>query len=257
MHSESAMNKMIQFLLLSSMMMFPAYSIDWLIVADGPVVSKDQIVNAAEGRQVVALDGAVNAMQDFGIYPNIILGDFDNIRDPDFWGIKETFEKITESSEPYQGLFNTLIVPAKDQDFTDLEKGIIFCDLNGAESIVILNAVGGRMDHTLGNIGFLKKYDKKGRSICIVTESQKIEFVRDGATEIRGNVGDYCAVMGYPEATMTTSGLKYNCQDYSLILGMQESVCNSLAEPIAKVTIQGEALVIHPWPPFQPLDKPK
>jgi thiamine pyrophosphokinase len=238
-------------ILLASVAMIPLYGLDWVIVADGPSVSRDQIVRAATERKVVALDGAVNSMRAHGIYPQVILGDFDNIHDPHFWGIKETFQQITNFSEPYQGNFDIWIVPAKDQDYTDLEKGILFCDLNGAESILILNAVGGRMDHTLGNIGLLKKHHKQGRPLYIETDSQRIEFIRDGVTEIRGEIGNYCAVMGYPEASMTTTGLSYNGQDYPLKLAMQESVCNSLAETVATVEIKGEALVIHPLCPTE------
>ena len=226
--------------------MLPLYGSDWVIVADGPFVSSDQISKAAQGRQIMALDGAADHMQAEGIHPHVILGDFDNIKDTLFWGVKETFEQITNLSKPYPGSFGVLIVPAKDQDYTDLEKGIMFCDQHEAESIIILNAVDGRMDHTLGNIGLLRKHYKKERPLYIHTESQRIEFVRDGTTQIYGNIGDYCAVMGYPEATMTTTGLKYNGQEYPLKLGIQESVCNTLAEPIATVKIQGEALVIHP-----------
>jgi thiamine pyrophosphokinase len=233
-------------ILLLSMVMLPLYGLEWVIVADGPFVSSNQISKTIQGRQIMALDGAADHMKAEGIYPHIILGDFDNIKDVDFWGVKETFEQITNFSEPYSGNFGVLIVPAKDQDYTDLEKGIIFCDQHEAKSIIILNAVGGRMDHTLGNIGLLRKHYKKERPLYIDTESQRIEFIRDGTTQIFGNIGDHCAVMGYPEAIMTTTGLTYNGQDYPLKLGMQESVCNTLAEPIATVEIQGEALVIHP-----------
>ena len=63
---------------------------------------------------------------------------------------------------------------------------------------------------------------------------------------VEGGVGQYCAIMGYPEALMTTSGLAYNGDQYFLQQGVQESICNSIADFQSTISIQGEALIILP-----------
>lgn len=216
----------------------------WLIVANGPSFSEEQFLEAKKGRTTLALDGAANYM--LKIHPDVILGDFDSITNKDYWGILGTFDDINSSTLPYFGNFGVLIIPAKDQDYTDLEKGVAYCDSQGAESILIINATGGRMDHTLGNIGVLRKYYKPGRTLIIETENEFIEYVKDTSTIIKGNIGDHCAIMGYPEASMSTAGLAYNGINYSLKIGIQESICNTLSEPLATIAIHGEALVISP-----------
>ncbi len=219
---------------------------DFVIVANSPSFSEKTVRSAIEKRTIVALDGACNHLKKVKIQPMVILGDFDSVVDKEYWGIKETFDALTNTSKPYEGNFGILIVPAPDQDYTDLEKAILYCDKQKATSILIVNATGGRMDHTLGNIGLLRKHYKIERPMSIVTENERIEYIKDGKTKITGKVGDHCAIMGYPEGAMTTTGLTYNGSDYKLKLGIQESSCNTLQEPVAQVTIQGEALIISP-----------
>lgn len=220
---------------------------DWAIIAHGSSLSEKQLRVLTKDRKILALDGGANMLREYHIHPQAILGDFDSIKNTEYWGITGTFSEIDESTKPYKGNFGIIIVPAKDQECTDLEKGIRFCLNNGANSIIILNALGGSLDHTLGNIGLLRKYYQPHLPIYIYSEKERIEFIRDGSTTIKGKIGDRCAIMGFPEATLTTKGLAYNGTKYPLKLGIQESVCNSLASLQATVDIIGEALVIHPY----------
>jgi len=216
----------------------------FLIVANAPAFSEKQVRSYAQSHTVVALDGAANEMRSCGIVPQVILGDFDSIKEKEYWGVQAAFDAIEDSSKPYVGNFQVLIVPAKNQDKTDLEKAILYCDSKHAASILILNATGGRMDHTLGNIGLLRKMYRKKRPLFIQTEHECIQYVKDAEVHIKGCVGDQCAIMAYPEATMTTTGLQYNGDSYKLQLGIQESSCNRLAESVATIAIKGEALVM-------------
>ncbi|MFA6916525.1 MAG: thiamine diphosphokinase [Parachlamydiales bacterium] len=204
----------------------------------------EQVNTFIPNKKLLVLDGAANHFMGGTLFPNVILGDFDSILNAEYWGIQNQFDSIDNCTKPYPGYFGVLIVPAKNQDFTDLEKGIHFCDSSLADSIVILNATGGRLDHTLGNIGFLKKYYRPDRKITLVTRTECVEYVKDATVMLTGPVGSVCAILGYPEAKMTTTGLTYNGQNYPLSIGLQESICNTLAEPTATINIQGEALVI-------------
>lgn len=215
----------------------------WVIVANGSPFPVNELKESLKGRKVLALDGAVNRFKSLQIYPDFILGDFDSVEDCAYWGISAV---IDEQHAPYMGNFGTLIVPAMDQNCTDLEKGIIYCDQAKAVSLLIVQATGGRMDHTLINIGLLKKYDRPDRDLIILTEKEQIFYLCNADVVVEGGVGESCAIMGYPQALMTTFGLAYNGDEYLLQLGVQESVCNKIVESQATISIQGEALVILP-----------
>ncbi len=218
----------------------------WLIVADGDPLPVEELKDRMQDRKVLVLDGAVNRFTSLPFYPDCLLGDFDSIEDPSYWGVTAVFSGINELSLSYRGNFGITIVPAKDQNYTDLEKGIAYCDKEGATSILIVQATGKRLDHTLGNLGLLKKYYRLNRDLIIETEKEQIIYLKNNEVHVEGGVGQYCAIMGYPEALMTTSGLAYNGDQYFLQQGVQESICNSIADFQSTISIQGEALIILP-----------
>ncbi len=213
----------------------------WLIIANGYPAPIETIRELAQNRKVMVLDGAINNFKESRVIPDVLLGDFDSIEDLDYWKID------LSATLPYKGRDGMTIVPAPDQDFTDLEKGIRYCDANGAETLVIAQATGlGRLDHTLGNLGLLRKCYSISRPISLLTDVEEVVFIKDSDTLIKGRKGEQCAIMGYPQAVMTTGGLTYNGLKYPLELGLQESVCNTLAQDTAWIEIEGEALVIKP-----------
>lgn len=219
-------------------------STPWAIVANGEPLPINVLQESIGDRKILALDGAVNLFKSMPRYPDCILGDFDSIEDPTFWGISALFSEIDESSAPYKGNFGMTIIPAKDQNYTDLEKGIIACDQASASSILILQATGRRMDHTLGNVGLLRKHNRKDRELIIMTEREQILYVCNEKIIVQGKKGESCAILGYPRALMSTSGLSYDVCNYPLELGIQESISNSIADSKAVISIQGESLVI-------------
>lgn len=222
------------------------WSDSWVIVANGSPLSDDVLKESLKDRKVLVLDGAINRFKSLQVVPDCILGDFDSIEDPAYWGISGVFSEIDEHHTPYRGNFGITIVPAKNQHYTDLEKGIMYCDEMNATSLSIVQATGGRMDHTLGNIGLLRKYYRPDRNLIILTEEEQIFYVYNAEIAVEGGVGGYCAVMGYPQASMTTFGLAYNGNEYELRLGFQESTCNRIVDAQANISIQGEALIILP-----------
>ena len=146
----------------------------WVIVANGPPLPVNELKESLKGRKVLALDGAVNRFKSLELYPDYILGDFDSVEDPEYWGISAIFSEIAEHHCPYRGNFGAIIIPVMDQNCTDLEKGIVYCDKAKATSLLIVQATEGRMDHTLGNIGLLKKHYRPDRDLTIVTEKEQI-----------------------------------------------------------------------------------
>ena len=218
----------------------------YLIVADGPFLPKDIISEVAADKIIIALEGAANQLAKRGIMPDVILGDFDSIENSNWWGITNTFDDIDEKSEPYIGRHGIIIVPAKNQEFTDFQKAIQYCDQQKAETIDIVCATGGRMDHTLSNIRTLRMAYKSERIIYLHTESQTLQFATTGEYVMRGRKGDYCGILAFPEAKFSSKGLAYNGDSYPLKFGISESTSNLLNQDSAEITIEGEALLIMP-----------
>ena len=220
----------------------------FLIVGNGPFLASDIIQEAAQDTQIIALDGACEKLARMGLMPHVILGDFDSISDEgcQYWGIKETFHQIDENSEAYIGYHEVKIVPAKDQLLTELMKAIRYCDENYAISIDLVCVTGGRTDQTISNFRVLRSMYKKDRPIFLHSERETITFAKNEQVFIRGNIGDYCGLFAFPAGNFFSRGLKYNGDHYPLDFAYSESASNQLADTIAYVDIEGEALIISP-----------
>lgn len=203
-------------------------STSYVIVANGDFLPKEMILEATRGKIIVALDGAGHRLLALGVRPTIVLGDFD-------------------SSSQYE--FDALNIPTlhlADQNSTDLTKGIIYCDKQGATQVVIICAVGGRLDHHEGNLRALRAMHKPGRIILLYTEQQCLRFAKDESITFFGEVGDKCGVLAYPHGFCTSQGLTYEMTNHELHFALTDSTCNSLATTKAAITITGEALLIMP-----------
>jgi len=218
----------------------------YLIAADGPFLSKSLIAEASQNKCIIALDSAANQLANRGFKPDIILGDldFDDEKAAEqLWGIQKT------SLQPYQGKNGVLIVPAKNKNYTDLEKAVHFCDQNNADAIHILCATGGRMDHDQTNIRLLEAAYSPDRSIFLHTAYQTLLFIRDQKQFIiTGKEGDYCGIFGIPQAVMFCHyGLAYGTgKNYALYAGHDSSANQIVGSLGACLDIQGSALIAHP-----------
>ncbi|MDP3561804.1 MAG: thiamine diphosphokinase [Legionellaceae bacterium] len=215
---------------------------DYVIIANGPFLDKKIIQEAIQNKYIVALDGAANKLTALGIAPHAILGDFDSIntKSQQYWGIRQTFADITIESKPYIGHHGVHIIPTKDQQATDLEKAIRYCDQHDARSITIICATGGREDHHEGTKMTLKATYKAHRPLVVHGEQQTLRYAKDESIELVGKPGDYCGFIAHHSGVGTSVGLEYECNQLDF------SICNRLKSSSAVLHIQGEALIIMP-----------
>lgn len=215
---------------------------DYIIVANGPFLVREIIEEAIQNKIIIALDGAADKLRRINVVPHIILGDFDSISTESqaYWGIRETFDDMTNTSLPYTGNHSVTIVPAKDQDNTDLVKAIRYCDKKGATNITLICAAGGRDDHYEGVKMALNTEYSPHRVITLHTEQQSLRYAKDETIVINGKRGDYCGVIATNTGTCSSVGLEYECSAHA------ESICNRLKRSSATLVIKGSALLIMP-----------
>lgn len=233
----------------------------YLVVANAPFLARTIIEEAARDAFIIALDGAANRLARLGFKPNVILGDFDSIKeDPEtgkVWGITHSFESVeTLFSQPYEGNYGTTIVPAKDQNFTDFQKSLKFAmqyaEYYGfplATSIHVVCAMGGRVDHDQANLRTLQSEYNEHCPIYLHNECQTMTFVSNKTITIMGNHHDHCGLFGMPEASMSVKngGLEYGGEEFYDLLPLQYSSSNRLiGKNGAIVEIRGNALIVNP-----------
>lgn len=214
----------------------------FVIIANGPFLDISIIQEATQNHQIIALDGAANRLHTLAVTPHVILGDFDSI-DPasqQYWGIEKTFFDLTDTDTAYLGNHNVMIVPAKNQDFTDLEKGIQYCDQHGATQIIILCATGGREDQHEAMKHCLKTNYSPQRPILVHSNTQTLRYAKNESIVFHGVVDDYCGFVAEDQSHCTSEGLRYACNHAT------HSFCNRMNATQATLHIKGSALLIMP-----------
>lgn len=181
---------------------------------------------------IICADGGGNYLYQKGIVPNLLIGDMDSIDKDALNHFKNNNCEIV--------LFN----PEKDQTDGQLviDKAM---EYNPCE-IVVFGGLGGRIDHTLGNVQLLYRMTQKGIKGVFVSENE-ILYMTDKMLEIKGNVGDTVSVIPYVKDTVITlSGFKYLVSDFEFKLDTPIGISNELESEVGIVDVkQGTAIVVH------------
>lgn len=204
-----------------------------VIIAHGSADSGKVIVRECRDAELIicADGGAEYAMQN-SIIPNILIGDLDSI-DKD---VLEYFLEKNVRIEKYP----------VEKDYTDTEICIEKAVTLGARVICIISGVGGRIDHSLGNIFLLSNMADKGISSYIATDNEYIYLCRE-EIEIEGNIGDTISIIPLRAAAvgLYTSGLKYSLFNGEIPFGRALGISNEMTSENCNIRLsEGEVLVI-------------
>lgn len=203
---------------------------DWLIIGNGLLLPTDRIRELMLGRKVVALDGAIVSCLQRAIIPNITLGDFDSL-DKD----------IIDSTEKKH---NIRFIFLPDQNTSDLDKAIRYIAEFDPKSIIISQAIGNRLDHSLHNLRLLKRLDHLVNNMLIFTETEKICYLKNKSVVICAENPEPVALVSFPKAVVSSKGLKYDMHEDTLEFAKRESTSNFLVNSSARITVNGEVLLI-------------
>ena len=136
----------------------------------------------------------------------------------------------------------------RSKDQTDLELALERALKDGADEVLLLGALGGRLDQTLANVLILAQ-----RSwpvpVMVAEGDQLAQMLRGGESlALEGGAGDLVSLIPLSaEVTgITYDGLEYDLKDASLGLGSTRAVSNVVKQPPASVSIgSGLALIVQ------------
>lgn len=257
---------------------------DFLIVANGEW-DTSVITRHMPGKITIALDGATKKFHthaaDLGfLKPDYILGDFDSIHEEslesNYFNVKAAMAYYNEQSvpndamvefEPFQtevetesGFETFTYLRAASQNYTDLEKGLLFCFSQREDSepvsITIAGAFGGeRMDHLLNNFSVLAKdaFRRDNVTIKMINSLQAVQFLQDESVEFEADLGGHFGLFGFPLATAWTEGLEWELDGFKLNICGDNSFCNVLKSNKVSVRVEGSAIMMSPLPSIEAL----
>jgi len=207
-----------------------------IILANGDLGDPDAARAQVQlGDLVVCADGGARHAMTLGVRPHAVVGDMDSLDD----AVRETLE----------ALGCELLTHPACKDETDLELALVYAVERGATEIVILGALGGRLDQTLANVLLLAHPALTGVKARIVSGNVNVLAVRGGEERVlRGTGGDTVSLLPLAGdvAGITTTGLEYALHDGTLRFALARGVSNVMTDGMARIHVgEGILLVVH------------
>jgi thiamine pyrophosphokinase len=177
---------------------------------------------------IIACDGGLRHFPLLKITPNCLIGDFDSAP--------------LDLLAAYQAQDIPCIPFPAEKDETDLALAVAHVCIYSPASIIIMGALGKRIDHTLGNVHVLAQ--ASGIPAEIWDESTSISLISSKAVFSKQ---DYTVISLIPltsEVTgITTHGLRYPLHGETLRIGEVRGISNEFTAEIAEITIASGLLL--------------
>jgi len=191
------------------------------------------------GDYIIAADGGANHLLKMGILPEIVVGDLDSIDEDTLFELTSTEVEIKQYSE--------------DKDETDIELALYYAVEMQPTSILIVGALGGRLDQTLANLSILTDPMLSRIDIRLDDGVEEAFFCRanvdkGGHVEFHGRSGDTVSLIPWhgPVQGITTEGLQWPLFTETLSANKSRGVSNVMLGEIASVKFEkGLLLVVH------------
>lgn len=191
-------------------------------------------LHMSEADLIIAADSGYNNASRLGVRPGLLLGDLDSIDRgalaPDEL---EHIEKI--------------IVPAIKDD-TDTQLAVDTAISRGADEIIIIGGLGGRLDHTLSTV-FLLEYIKDKGARGVITDGRNRVRIMESGEELTIKRGyKYLSLVGLTDTCegVSISGVFYPLKDAVLERKYAFAVSNEITADAAEISLsKGILLVIE------------
>ncbi len=170
--------------------------------------------------EVICADGGIRAANALKLHPTQYIGDYDSAQQPDVPGL--------------------IKLPCK-KNMTDSEAAIDLAIEHNCNYITILGGLGGRFDHTMGNIGMLASFTGKIRHIEILDGWNRVFIADPGTVRVKRNGFKYISIIAYGSSVtgITLRQVKYLLDDYTLSNETTRGVSNEIAND------EEEAVITH------------
>jgi thiamine pyrophosphokinase len=198
---------------------------------------------------IMCADGGTRHASALGIQPNLIIGDMDSAEQ----GVLRKFKDDGVNIELYP----------QDKNETDLELAISHAIELDPKQIIIVAALGGRLDQTLANIALLTDVRLStlrhgsqrpdvlsgGRAFDVRLDDGVEEiFLCRSQAEVHGRSGDIVSLIPWQGAVsqVQTQNLKWVLSKETLYPDKTRGISNEMTNDIASVSIgSGLLLIVH------------
>ena len=183
---------------------------------------------------IVCADGGIRHALELGLIPALVVGDFDSVTDAQLQTCRELGAELCR-------------FPA-DKDETDMELALKQLNEAGCKDVSLYGALGGRLDHELGNLTAAARFAALGMQLKLVAE-HLIGFFAHGPAEFKleGNPGDTLSLVPLSAEArgVSISGARWPLQNAALSFGRSLTISNRFSAERVEIRIEtGDVLIL-------------
>ncbi len=202
-----------------------------IIFANGelPDLEKARTLIAAQDI-IICADGGTRHALALGLKPALIVGDLDSITEHE---LRQVYAKVSQYP--------------RDKNETDLELALNHALLQDPTSILIVAALGNRLDQTIANLALLSDPRLSGLEARFDDGLEEVFFCR-AQSNVRGERGDTVSLIPWNGAVggICTQGLLWPLDHEILYPDKTRGISNEMAGSDAQVSIEtGLLLIVH------------
>lgn len=199
------------------------------IYTGGSIYPENITERPKSGDLRIAADSGVLNAKTLGERIDLALGDFDSLGD--ISAISGEVEKIT--------------VPA-EKDETDTQLAVNTAIARGADDIVIVGGLDGRLDHTLSNLAILEAMNELGIHCLITNGKNRVRYISSTSTLIARSGFDYLSIIAADDTVkgVSVEGCKYPLKNAKLSRKLQYAVSNEIVGNCALVSVKKGGIYI-------------
>lgn len=183
---------------------------------------------------IIGADGGCNHLYKMDIMPQYIIGDLDSINN-----------NVVEHYKNSKVIFKKY--PCH-KDETDSEICIYLAKELKAKEIDFYGSLGGRIDHTLANIGLMHYVREMGIKPRIMSSEEEIVSIRNEEITLHGSCGDTISIIPIMSDAkkVTLENLEYPLNKGEIKYMSPLGISNVMLEDKCKIKIEdGYALIIR------------
>ena len=169
---------------------------------------------------IIACDKGYTYARRCGIVPDLVISDFDS-----YSGEIEVGIPVNQFQS--------------EKDDTDTMIAIRYAVAQGFDQVLLLCALGGRLDHTLANLQALIFAQEHGLSAAIESVDTKIVTLQNGSLRLPRRAGWSLSVFAATERCtgVSLSGVKYPLRDAVVTNSFPIGVSNEWADEVAEISV--------------------
>ena len=188
-------------------------------------------IDLAEEDLVIAADGGFDYLEEIGLRADCVLGDFDSV-------------------ESYNLPSDCIRYPRKKDD-TDMMLAARLGLDKGYTEFRIYGGLGGRLDHTLGNIQVLTYLSRQGAMGTLIGDTYSLRVVTDSVVTFgkdlpENRAGNLCSIFSLSDVSVnvTIQGLEYEVEGTTLTNSFPLGISNEFTGRKGIISVQKGTLAV-------------